>query len=170
MGHDVSTKTIKELLFANKTTHKNTPIKGRLAFIAQRCQTLDNINRIFIRQLPSLFSDHCHVCDYIDGVLIVHTHSSAVSNQLRYAKPQLIKQLQSQGLAGLKDLNIKVRPQNNVQLRKPPRPNSNVSTQNRHIIRETAASIAAGQDKESQQLADALQNLASVLDQKSNNT
>lgn len=171
MSRKLSIKPIKELLFVNQTTSKSFPKKTRLQYIATRAQKLSTINDAFLAQLPSMFADHCCVCDYVDGILVVETHSNAISSQLRLLKTNLISQLHHKAkLTGVKDIKITIRPLKTPTAYQIPRPNSRVSKANRDMLESTAHHIEQSNEPNDINLAESLRKLAKTLHQKNQNS
>ena len=156
MGRENNIKSVKDLLFRAQ----------RLNRLATRSQQLSQFNRAFSSKLPSMLSQYCQVCDYQNGVLHVEARSQAVATQLRFTKPQLLARLrQGNPFQRLSDIEVKVMKPD--PLNKPRRrllPNSDVSANNRQMLRDTAAFIACDQSTDAQKLASSLEKLASTLD------
>lgn len=155
MGRENNTKPVKDLLFRAQ----------RLNRLANRSNQLGQFNRIFQSKLPAMLSQYCQVLDYQDGILHVETTSNAVATQLRFTKPQLLAKLrQGNPFQRLADIEIKLHIPEKRQSKRKLRPNSDVSNENRQLIRDTADFIAADNSDASQSLAKSMQKLASTLD------
>lgn len=156
MGRENNTKSVKDLLFRAQ----------RLTRLANRSTQLNQFNKAFLTKLPTMLSQYCQVLDYQNGVLHVEVSSNAVATQLRFTKPQLLAKLrQSHPYQRLTDIDIKIAaPAKPEAKRQKRRPNSDVSTANRQLIRDTADYIGNDHSNESQNLAESMKKLATTLD------
>ena len=155
MGRENNTKSVKDLLFRAQ----------RLNRLATRSHQLSQFNRVFQSKLPAMLGQYCQVLDYQDGILYIETTSSAVATQLRFTKPQLLAKLhQGNPFQRLADIEIKVHTPTKRQSQQIAKPNSDVSKENRQLIRDTADCIASDDSHESQRLANSMQKLAATLD------
>lgn len=155
MGRENNIKSVKDLLFRAQ----------RLNRLATRSKQIDQFNRVFLRNLPSMLGQYCQVCDYQNGILYVETSSQAVATQLRFTKPNLLGKLrQSHPFQRLTDIELKITKPATSRVRRVLRPNSQVSPSNRQLLRDTADHIAEDKSKSSQRLAESLQKLAATLD------
>lgn len=155
MGRENNIKSVKDLLFRAQ----------RLNRLANRSNQLTQFNRAFLSKLPTMLSQYCQVCDYQNGVLMIETTSNAVATQLRFTKPQLLGKLrQSAPFQRLTDIEIKVSKPTKTPEKRRLKPNSNVSSANRQLLRDTADHIADNNDASSKSLAASMKRLANTLD------
>lgn len=107
----------------NKLLHRaDFPAEG----VLQRGQFLHRLNSL----LGSLLDDdsklHCQVGNIRDGVLILYADSTAWALRLRYQSPALLKQLQQRkGLATLRQIEVKVIPRQEKEIKNQPAKLSN---------------------------------------------
>ncbi len=84
---------------------------SRLYHLSQHCQKLKSINKRFSKILPSPLNQHCHVANWREKTLIIHTDSSLWATRLRYMTPFLIVSWQKElSMPTINKVIVKVRP------------------------------------------------------------
>lgn len=82
-----------------------------LYYLSQHCQQLKSINKRFSKSLPSPLNQHCHVANWRETTLIVHTDSSLWATRLRYMTPFLIASWQKElSMPTINKIIVQVRP------------------------------------------------------------
>ena len=105
-----------------------------------RAQKLKHLEQAILRLLPENLAGHCKVVNLKNETLILATTSSAWAARLRFAGPELLKQLRCQFPVSLKTLQIKVQPEVGET---PParRPKPKLSMQSGTLLVQTAKNI-----------------------------
>ncbi len=79
--------------------------------LSHHCKILKSINKGFNKSLPPPLSQHCHVANWREKTLIVHTDSSLWATRLRYMTPFLIAKWQKElSMPTINKIIVKVRP------------------------------------------------------------
>ncbi|MDM8566697.1 DUF721 domain-containing protein [Candidatus Halobeggiatoa sp. HSG11] len=79
--------------------------------LSQHCKILKLINKRFNKSLPPPLNQHCHVANWREKTLIVHTDSSLWATRLRYMTPFLIARWQKElPIFTINKIIVKVRP------------------------------------------------------------
>jgi hypothetical protein len=133
----------------SKLLHRaNFPAEGLL----QRGQFLHRLNSLLGSLLDTDSRLHCQVGNIREGVLILYADSTAWALRLRYQGPALLKQLQQRkGLATLRQIEVKVIPRQEKEIKHQP---AKLSEEASSCLRTCADSI------DDASLREALQRLA----------
>lgn len=84
---------------------------GVLLPLNQQSQFLKRLDKICKDSLPTPLSQHCHVANLRDKILVIHTDSSLWATRLRLLVPALKHQWQAnQFVPGIEQIEVKVRP------------------------------------------------------------
>ncbi|MBE9562705.1 MAG: DUF721 domain-containing protein [Proteobacteria bacterium] len=82
-----------------------------LHHLSQHCQLLKSINKNLKKSLPPPLSQHCHIANWREKTLIVHTDSSLWATRLRYMTPFLIAKWQKElSMPTINKIIVQVRP------------------------------------------------------------
>ncbi|MFK5969437.1 MAG: DUF721 domain-containing protein [Candidatus Marithrix sp.] len=82
-----------------------------LYHLSNHCKMLKSIDKVLNNSLPSPLNQHCHVANWREKILIVHTDSSLWATRLRYMTPFLIaKWQQESSMPTVNKIIVKVRP------------------------------------------------------------
>jgi hypothetical protein len=105
-----------------------------------RAQKLKRLEQAILGLLPENLAGHCKVVNLKNETLILATTSSAWATRLRFAGPELLKQLRCQFPVNLKSLRIQVQPE--VTEGSPaPRPKPKLSMHSGDLLVQTAKTI-----------------------------
>ena len=79
--------------------------------LLERAQKLLRLEQTVLQLLPEDLSLHCRVLNLRSKALIVSAPSSAWAARLRFAAPELVRQLRSRYALDVETLQIRIRPQ-----------------------------------------------------------
>ncbi|MCO6414226.1 MAG: DUF721 domain-containing protein [Thiogranum sp.] len=105
-----------------------------------RAQKLKLLEQTVLGLLPDNLAGHCKVVNLKNETLILATTSSAWAMRLRFAGPELLKQLRCQLPVKLKSLQVKVQPEAE-ETPLPLRPKPKLSMQNATLLVQTANTV-----------------------------
>jgi hypothetical protein len=84
---------------------------GVLSRLSQHGQMLKRLDKVFKASVPIPLNQHCHVVNFRETTLVVHTDSSLWATRLRYMTPSLMHQWQHDGtMPAIDQVLVKVRP------------------------------------------------------------
>lgn len=78
--------------------------------LVERARKLLRLEQTVLKILPNDLSARCKVLNIRNKILILETPSSAWAARLRFAAPELLRQLQSRAALNLDALQVRVRP------------------------------------------------------------
>jgi hypothetical protein len=108
--------------------------------LLERAQKLLRLEQTVLRILPEDLSLHCNVLNLRNKALIVSAPSSAWAARLRFAAPELIRQLQSRCSLDVETLQIRIRPQTSEN-RPVRRTQPKLSLESGSLLAQTAQNI-----------------------------
>ncbi|MEN8216175.1 MAG: DUF721 domain-containing protein [Pseudomonadota bacterium] len=89
---------------------------GVLKRLLQHSETLKHLNKIFQASLSDPLKQHCHVANFRQKILVVHTDSSIWATRLRYMAPELLLQWQlDSAMPTIDKIEVRVRPLNTIK-------------------------------------------------------
>jgi hypothetical protein len=95
-----------------KTATTCSRILENAAFpLVERAQKLLRLEQTVLQILPEDLSLHCKILNLKNKALIVSAPSSAWAARLRFAAPELVRQLQSRYSLHVETLQVRIRPQ-----------------------------------------------------------
>jgi len=90
--------------------------------LLERARKLQRLEQAVVGLLPQDVAAHCKVMNLKNEILVLAAPSSAWAARLRYAGPELVKQLQAQFALKLRAVQIRIQPETlEIQLIKQPR-------------------------------------------------
>jgi hypothetical protein len=89
---------------------------GVLKRLLQHSETIKQLNKIFQASLSDSLKQHCHVANFRQKILVVHTDSSIWATRLRYMAPELLYQWQlDSAMPTIDKIVVRVRPKKAAQ-------------------------------------------------------
>lgn len=109
----------------------------------QQAQLLQNIRIRLQPLLPATLADHCQLAAFSDGILTLHTDSSAWASRLRFSSAEILKACQNDtALSLVKTIRVRVNPPAPAGDNSPTDAvGTTLSPETRHLLREAAESI-----------------------------
>jgi hypothetical protein len=106
----------------------------------ERARKLSRLERAVLQCLPAELGGHCKVLNLKNEILVLATPSSAWAARLRFAVPDLLKQLKCQFSLNVARAELKIQP-NKVEIQSAKQPRMQLSMDNAILLAQTAQSI-----------------------------
>lgn len=108
--------------------------------LLDRARKLQRLEQAVLQLLPENLSAHCKVMNLKNEILILATTSSAWAARLRFATPDLLKQLECQHALRLRSIQLRIEPETieNQPLKRPP---ARLSMASATLLAQTAQSV-----------------------------
>jgi len=108
--------------------------------ILERVQKLQRLEQVVLQLLPQNLSVHCKVQNLKSEILVLATTSPAWAGRLRFAVPDLIKQLECHWSLTIRTVQIKIEPEA-VELQPLKRQQPKLSLASGNLLAQTANSV-----------------------------
>ncbi len=108
--------------------------------ILERARKLQRLEQVVLQLLPKNLSAHCKVQNLKSEILILTTTSPAWAARLRFAVPDLIKQLECQISLTLRAIQIKIEPET-YELQPVKQHQPRLSTASGNLLAQAADSV-----------------------------
>lgn len=106
----------------------------------ERAKKLQRLEQAVLQLLPADLAAHCKVMNLKNEILILATSSSAWAARLRFAMPELIKQLGCQHALNLRTVQVRVEP-DEVEIQKVKHHQPTLSMASGTLLAQTAQSV-----------------------------
>lgn len=108
--------------------------------LLERARKLTRLEHTVLRLLPENLAGHCRVLNLKNETLVLSVNSSAWAARLRFAAPELIKQLQHHFPGSVRSVQVRIQP---PSAEDPPkkRPELKISLKNGELLAHTARDI-----------------------------
>jgi hypothetical protein len=124
-----------------KTTLSCSQILERAGLpILERSRKLSRLEQAVLQCLPAELGSHCNVVNLKNEILVLSTPSPAWAARLRFAVPDLVKQLKCQFSLEINRVVLKTQPEKK-EIQPVKRPGMRLSLANATLLAQTAQSI-----------------------------
>ena len=108
--------------------------------ILERARKLARLEHAVLTLLPAEFRPHCKVLNLKQEILIFSVSSPAWAARLRFAAPELVRQLQQQHALKVRGADVKITP-DILEKQEVGRPRQQLSMNNALLLAQTARSV-----------------------------
>lgn len=108
--------------------------------ILERARKLARLERVVLQLLPAELAAHCKVLNLKNEILILATPSPAWAGRLRFAAPDLIRQLKCRFSLEVRQVDLKTHPEA-VEIQPVIRPSLRVSMRSATLLAQTAETV-----------------------------
>jgi hypothetical protein len=108
--------------------------------LLERARKLQRLERAVLGLLPENLAAHCSVMNMKNEILILAVPTSAWAARLRFAGPELVKQLKGQFALSLRSVQIRIQPET-VEIQSIRRPQLKLSLASGTLLVQTAQTV-----------------------------
>ncbi len=108
--------------------------------ILERARKLARFEQAVLRLLPADLGAHCRVLNLKNEILVLATTSPAWAGRLRFAAPELMKQLKCQHHMEIRQVELKIQPEA-LEIQPVKRNSMEISLNSAELLAQTAQSI-----------------------------
>jgi hypothetical protein len=108
--------------------------------ILERARQLSRLDQAVLQLLPAELGQHCKVLNLRNKTLILATPSPAWAGRLRFAVPDLLKQLKRQLSLDMRAIELRVQPES-AENQSTKRPSLQLSLSSATLLAQTAQSV-----------------------------
>jgi len=108
--------------------------------LLKRARSLQRMEQAVLRLLPEDLAGHCSVMNLKREILILGVRSSAWAARLRFAAPELLKQLQCQLSLNVAAIDVRVIPEK-LDIQPASRKAASISLDNANLLAQTAEDV-----------------------------
>jgi len=108
--------------------------------LLQRARKLSRLEHAVLQCLPAELSGHCNVVNLKKEILVLSTPSPAWAGRLRFAVPDLIRQLNGRFTLGISRVVLKIQPEK-VEIQPVKQPRMQISMASATLLAQTARNI-----------------------------
>jgi hypothetical protein len=108
--------------------------------LLERARKLQRLEQTVLGLLPENVAAHCRVMNLKNEILILAAPSSAWAARLRFAGPELVKQLKSQFALKLRTIQIQIQPET-LEIQSIRRPQLKLSLTSGTLLAQTAQTV-----------------------------
>jgi hypothetical protein len=109
--------------------------------VLERARKLARLEKAVLNLLPADLRAHCKVLNLKNETLVLATHSPAWAGRLRFAAPELCKQLECQYSLAVPRVDIRIHPLA-IEKTQSKQPSMRISGTNATLLAQTAESIS----------------------------
>jgi len=115
--------------------------------LLKRARSLQRLEQAVLRLLPKDLDAHCSVMNLKREILILGVRSSAWAARLRFAAPELVKQLQCQLSLDVTAIDVRVIPEK-IDIQPVSRKPASISMENANLLAQTAEDVGSPELRE----------------------